>query len=65
MLQVSIVLIYLLYLTKDVVKKKEDHHGEAIRRVQRHGYFKYSRPPRQPLRNGLAEDSYEGFYLIT
>jgi hypothetical protein len=22
-------------------------------------------PPRQPLRDGLAEDPYEGFYLIT
>jgi hypothetical protein len=42
---ISIVLIYLLYLTKDFVKK-EDHHGEAVRQVQRHGYFKFSRPPR-------------------
>jgi hypothetical protein len=65
MLQVSIVLNYLLYLTKDLAKKKQDHHGEAVRRVQRHEYFKYSRPPGQPLRVGLAEDPYEGFYLIT
>ena len=41
--------IYRTYLStlshKRLSEKKEDHHGEAVRRAQRHGYFIYSRPP--------------------
>ena len=40
---VSIVLIYLLYLTKDLAKK-EHHHGEAVCRVLWHGYVIFSHP---------------------
>ena len=36
--------IYPTYLStlshKRLSEKKEDHHGEAVRQVQRHGYFK-------------------------
>jgi len=61
--------IYRTYLStlshKRLSGKKEDHHGgEAVRRIQLHGYFKYSHPPRQPLRDGLIEGAYEGFYFI-
>ena len=41
-LQVSIVLIYLLYLTEDLAKKQDDH-GEAVRRIPWHGYVIFSR----------------------
>ena len=40
---ISTVLIatYLSTLShKRLGEKKEDHHGEAVRQVQRHGYFK-------------------------
>ena len=38
--------LFIYYFShKRLSEKKEDHHGEAVRRVQRHGYFKYSRPP--------------------
>ncbi len=61
--------IYPTYLStlshKRHSEKKEDHHGEAVRQVQRHGYFKLAASPGQPLRDGLAGDPYEGFYLIT
>ena len=44
------IRIYRTYLStlshKRLSEKKEDHHGEAVRQVQRHGYFKFSRPPR-------------------
>jgi len=30
--------------SKLLTKKKEHHHGGSERRVQRHGYSKYSRP---------------------
>ncbi len=48
---------------KRLSEKKEDHHGEAVRQVQRHGYFKIAASPGQPLRDGLAGYPYEGFYL--
>ena len=35
-LQVSIVLIYLLYLTEDLAKKQDDH-GEAVQGIPWHG----------------------------
>ena len=51
----SVTGIYRTYLStlshKRLSEKKQDHHGEAVRRVQRHGYFKYSHPPwATPLR---------------
>ncbi len=39
----SIVLIYLLYLTKDS-SQKEHHHGEAVHLIPLHGYDIFSRP---------------------
>jgi hypothetical protein len=39
--------------------KKEHHHGGAVRQAQRHGYGINSRPPQQPLHNGLVEVAYE------
>ncbi len=38
-----IVLIYLLYLTKDS-SQKEHHHGEAVRLIPLHGYDIFSLP---------------------
>ena len=65
MLQVSIVLIYLLYLTKDLAKKKKITMVKPFARSSGMDILNIAVPPRQPLCDGLAEDSYEGFYLIT
>jgi hypothetical protein len=48
---VSILLIYLLYLTKGMTKKSH-HHGGAVCHVQRNGYSK--------LANTLAVAALEG-----
>ena len=35
----------VVYVTgKDLAKKKQDHHGEAVRRIPWHGYVIFSRP---------------------
>ena len=65
MLQVSIVLIYLLYLTKDLAKKKKITMVKPFAGPSGMDILYIAAPPRQPLRDGLAEDSYEGFYSIT
>ncbi len=47
--QTAPLRIYPTYLStlshKRLSEKKEDHHGEAVRQVQRHGYFKIKPPP--------------------
>ncbi len=65
MLQVSIVLIYLPYLTKDLAKKKKITMVKPFAGPSGMDILNIAAPPRQPLRDGLAEDSYKGFYLIT
>jgi len=65
MLQVSIVLIYLLYLTKDLAKKNKITMVKPFAGSSGMDIFDIAAPPRQTLRDGLAEDPYEGFYSIT
>jgi hypothetical protein len=64
MLQVSIVLIYLLYLTKDLAKKKKITMVKPFAGSSGMDILNIAAPPRQPLHNGLIEGAYEGFYLI-
>ena len=62
MLQVSIILNYLLYLTKDLAKKNKitmvkpfaGSHGMAM--------LYLAASSLQPLRDGLVERAVEGFY---
>ena len=62
MLQVSIVLIYLLlYLT---AKKKKITMVKPFAGSSGMDISNIAAPPRQPLRDGLIEGAYEGFYLI-
>jgi hypothetical protein len=65
MLQVSIVLNYLLYLTKDLAKKNKITMVKPFAGSSGMDILNIAAPPRQPLCVGLAEDPYEGFYLIT
>ena len=65
MLQVSIVLIYLLlYLTKDLAKKKKITMVKPFAGSSGMDISNIAAPHRQPLRDGLIEGAYEGFYLI-
>ena len=59
------ILIYLLYLTKDLAKKKKITMVKPFAGPSGMDILYIAAPPWQPLRDGLAEDSYEGFYLIT
>ena len=61
---ISIVLIYLLYLTKDFEKKKITM-VKPFARSSGMDILNLAAPPGQSLRDGLAGDPYEGFYLIT
>jgi hypothetical protein len=58
------VLIYLLYLTKDSEKKKITM-VKPFARSSGMDILNLAAPPGQSLRDGLAGDPYEGFYLIT
>ncbi len=49
--------IYCTYLStlshERLSEKKEDHHGETIRRSSGMDILNIAAPPRQPLRDGL------------
>jgi len=59
------LLIYLLYLTKDLAKKKKITMVKPFARSSGMDILNLAAPPGQSLRDGLAGDPYEGFYLIT
>ncbi len=62
---VCIVLIYLLYIAKDIAKKNESDHGGAARRASSGMAFVIetkSSPPH--VRDGLIEGPVEGLYII-
>jgi hypothetical protein len=64
-LSVCIVLIYLLYIAKDLAKKNEYDHGGAARRASSGMAFVIetkSSPPH--VRDGLIEGPVEGLYII-
>jgi hypothetical protein len=62
---VCIVLIYLLYIAKDIAQKNESDHGGAARRASSGMAFVIetkSSPPH--VRDGLIEGPVEGLYII-
>ncbi len=61
--------IYRTYLSplshKRLGEKNEDHHGEAVRQVQRHGYYKIWPPPSgNPFAMGLPGTHTKDFILL-
>ena len=56
----------VVYVTgKDLAKKKKITMVKPFAGSSGMDIFDIAAPPRQTLRDGLAEDPYEGFYSIT
>ena len=62
MLWVSIVRIYLLYLTKDVAKKKDITMVKPFAVSHGMNFAIKTKPSPPHVRDGLVEGSIKGFY---
>ena len=57
-------IYYFINLTKDLAKKKKITMVKPFAGSSGMDISNIAAPPRQPLRDGLIEGAYEGFYLI-